>query len=30
VETPRIELGSKQAVKKLSTYLVFDWFSFKR
>ena len=27
VETPRIELGSKQAAKRLSTYLVFAWFS---
>jgi len=26
VETPRIELGSKQAAKKLSTYLVFVCF----
>ena len=24
VETPRIELGSKQAAKRLSTYLVFS------
>ena len=27
METPRIELGSKQAAKRLSTYLVSIWFS---
>ena len=27
VESPRIELGSKQATKELSTRLVFYWFS---
>ena len=27
VESPRIELGSKQAIKELSTCLVFNWFS---
>ena len=27
VESPRIELGSKQAINRLSTRLVFSWFS---